>query len=85
MVICIILIGIALYVKFCITVIVEDSLVKESISIRSCSCNFLDEFDGTLELCGRACGNQMASLPGTSVQCLGLAGYLPRVAGPPLP
>jgi len=80
-----ILIAIAQYVKFCITVIVEDSLVKEVISIRSCNCNFLVVFDGTLELCGRACGNQMASLLGTSVQCLGLAGYLPRVAGPPVP
>jgi len=59
--------------------------VKESISMRLCNCIYLVEFDGTLELCGRACGNQMASLLGTSAQCLGLAGYLPRVAGPPLP
>jgi len=59
--------------------------VKESISICVCNCIYLVEFDGTLELCGRACGNQTASVLGTSAQCLGLAGYLPRVAGPPLP
>jgi len=59
--------------------------VKEAISIRVCNCIYLFEFDGTLELCGRACGNQTASLLGTSAQCLGLAGNLLSVSGPPLP
>ena len=49
------------------------------------NCIYLFEFDGTLELCGRACGNQTASLLGTFAQCLGRAGNLPSVAGPPLP
>ena len=56
--------------------------MKESISIRACNSIYFVEFQGTLELCGRACGNQTASVLWTSAQCLGLACYLPRVAGP---